>query len=201
VTLPVATKRLLLRELELNDAAAIAARAGDRRVTRHLVQIPTPYPVTVARGWVMRRIEWWRAGRGVTLAIARRDHPGELLGTISLRAFPRDRTSHRLLRCGAPGVRRAFDRRAELGYWLAANEWGRGLVTEAGFAVIALGFTELALTRIYAQVLGGNHASCRVLDKLGFVLEGVKRQHMRKVRQLHDVLLYGLLREEWANRI
>ena len=51
-----------------------------------------------------------------------------------------------------------------------------------------------------AQVLAGNRASLAVLDKLGMVNEGVKRQHVNKARRLHDVVLYGLLREEWSRR-
>ena len=38
------------------------------------------------------------------------------------------------------------------------------------------------------------------LDKLGMVNEGVKRQHIHKARRLHDVVLYGLLRDEWSRR-
>ena len=171
--------RLLLRELQDDDAAAIAAGAGDRRVARYLIQVPSPYPVTLARRWLIARIEWWEQGRGVTFAIARRTHPHLLLGTVSLRRYARDL-------------------RAELGYWLAASAWGSGIATEACAAAVEFGFRELSLARIYAQVLAGNRASQRVLDKLGMVTEGVKRQHVKKGEQLCDVVMYGLLRDEWS---
>ena len=61
-------------------------------------------------------------------------------------------------------------------------------------------FRELALARVYAQVIAGNRASLAVLDKLGMVNEGVKRQHVSKARRLHDVVIYGLLRDEWSRR-
>ena len=51
-----------------------------------------------------------------------------------------------------------------------------------------------------AQVLAGNDASCRVLDKLGMVNEGVRRRHIRKGKKLHDIVMFGLLREEWNRR-
>jgi [ribosomal protein S5]-alanine N-acetyltransferase len=172
-------ERLALRPLRDDDAAAVAAGAGDRRVARFLIQVPSPYPIALARRWVRGRIEWWELGRGVTLAIAHRDAPDDLLGTVSLRRFARDR-------------------RAELGYWLAASAWGRGFATEAAQALVDFGFRECGLARIYAQVLAGNHASMRVLEKLGMVNEGVKRQHVRKGRKLHDVVIYGLLRDEWS---
>jgi RimJ/RimL family protein N-acetyltransferase len=175
------TERLVLRELRPDDARAIAERAGDRRVARYLIAVPTPYPVTLASRWIASRIAWWQQGRGVTLAVALRGADAELLGTVSLRRFARDR-------------------RAELGYWLGADAWGRGYATEAAGALVGFGFSELGLARIYAHVLEGNDASCRVLDKLGMVNEGIRRQHVRKGRRLVDVVLYGMLRDEWRER-
>jgi RimJ/RimL family protein N-acetyltransferase len=177
----LATERLVLRELRPGDAAAVAAGAGDRRVAAFLIQVPSPYPIALARRWVVHRIEWWDQGRGVTLAVTLRDAPDMLLGTVSLRRYARDR-------------------RAELGYWLAQPAWGHGFATEAARAVIDFGFSGLGLARIYAQVIADNRASLRVLDKLGMVNEGVKRQHVHKARRLHDVVLYGLLRDEWSRR-
>jgi ribosomal-protein-alanine N-acetyltransferase len=175
------TERLVLRELRASDAIAVAAGAGDRRVAQYLIAVPSPYPIALARRWVMHRIEWWKQGRGVTFGVTHADEPEPLLGTISLRRYARDR-------------------RAELGYWLAAPVWGHGFATEAAHAVVGFGFRQLGLARIYAQVLAGNRASLAVLDKLGMVNEGVKRQHVHKGRRLHDVVLYGLLRDEWLSR-
>jgi RimJ/RimL family protein N-acetyltransferase len=175
------SERLVLRELRSADAAAVASGAGDRRVARYLIQVPSPYPLALARRWVVHRMEWWDLGRGVTFAVTLAGDPDELLGTVSLRRYARDR-------------------RAELGYWLAAPMWGQGLATEAARAVVDFGFRELGLARVYAQVLAGNRASRAVLDKLGMLNEGVKRQHINKARRLHDVVLYGVLRDEWLRR-
>lgn len=172
------TKRLVLRELTLDDARAVATRAGDRRVAKYLIAVPSPYPMTLATRWIAARIAWWAQGRGITLAIARREAPRELLGSVSLRRFVRDR-------------------RAELGYWLGADAWGDGVATEAAGALVDFGFAELGLSRIYAHVLEGNVASCRVLEKLGMINEGIRRQHVRKGKKLLDVVLFGMLRDEW----
>jgi ribosomal-protein-alanine N-acetyltransferase len=177
----LATPRLVLRELRLTDAASVAAGAGDRRVAQHLIQVPSPYPIALARRWVIHRIGWWELGRGVTFAITLADEPDMLLGTVSLRHYARDR-------------------RAELGYWLAAPAWGHGFATEAARAAVDFGFRDLGLARVYAQVIADNRASLGVLDKLGMVNEGVKRQHVSKARRLHDVAIYGLLRDEWSRR-
>ena len=109
----LATEHLLLRELRADDARAIAMRAGDRQVARYLIAVPTPYPVALAARWIAGRRRWWPQGRGVTLAITRRDEPDELLGSVSLRRFARDR-------------------RAELGYWLGADAWGQRLRDRGG---------------------------------------------------------------------
>ena len=178
----ITTDRLVLRDLRLEDARAVATRAGDRRVARFLIQVPSPYPVSLAARWIAGRIDWWTLGRGITLAIALAKAPDDLLGTVSLRKFARDR-------------------RAELGYWLGADAWGRGYATEATDAIVNFGFRELSLERIYAQVLAGNAASCRVLDKLGMIDEGVRRRHVRKGKKLVDVHMYGLLRDEWRDRV
>lgn len=175
------TERLVLRELHPTDAASIAERAGDRQVARFLIAVPSPYPVSLAARWITARIAWWPQARGITLAIATREAPSILLGTVSLRRFHRDR-------------------RAELGYWLGADAWGSGFATEAADAMIDFGFGELGLERIYAQVLEGNDASCRVLDKLGMVSEGIRRRHIRKGKRLCDVSMFGLLRDEWLDR-
>ena len=177
----LSTERLVLRELTLDDARAVADRAGDKRVARYLIAVPSPYPVSLASRWIVARRAWWPQGRGVTLAVARRASPSELIGTVSLRRFVRDR-------------------RAELGYWLGADAWGQGIATEAAAALVDLGFTELGLARIYAHVLEGNAASCRVLEKLGMINEGIRRRHVRKGRKLVDVSLWGLLVDEWRER-
>ncbi len=177
----LATKRLVLRELCLDDAPAISTQAGDKRVAKYLIAVPTPYPVNLARRWIDARLSWWQHGRGLTLAITRKGVPRDLIGTVSLRRFPRDR-------------------RAELGYWLGIDAWGHGYATEAADALVEHGFAQLRLSRIYAQVLEGNEASCRVLEKLGMMNEGIRRRHVRKGKKLCDVSLYGVLRHEWFER-
>src|ERR1043165_8803975 len=65
----LATERLVLRDLQPGDAAAVAAGAGDRRVAAYLIDVPSPYPIALARRWVAHRIDWWTESRGVTFAV------------------------------------------------------------------------------------------------------------------------------------
>lgn len=72
---------------------------------------------------------------------------------------------------------------AELAYDLAPEYWGRRIVQAAAEALCVWGFTELNLNRIQASVLETNHASCKVLERLGFEREGYLRA-FRVVRGL-----------------
>lgn len=59
----------------------------------------------------------------------------------------------------------------ELGYAIVAERWGRGLATELGEAAVAIGFRDLDLEEVVAFTLPHNHASRRVMEKLGFAYE------------------------------
>lgn len=88
-------------------------------------------------------------------------------------------------------------RMAELGFDLAKTYWGRGLITEAAGVVVRFGFDQMNLNRIVAEVHGNNAASIRVMEKLGFMLEGVLRDDGYENGQFYDQRLYGLLRREY----
>lgn len=92
----------------------------------------------------------------------------------------------------------AASRRAELGYSLAPAHWGRGLMHEALGALLRHGFETLQLHRVEADVDPRNHASARVLERLGFVREGLARERWIVAGELSDSALYGLLHRDWA---
>ncbi|QJW95710.1 GNAT family N-acetyltransferase [Frigoriglobus tundricola] len=86
----------------------------------------------------------------------------------------------------------------ELGYWLAEPFWGQGLITEACHAVLAFSFAEYGPERMQARVIEGNHASARVLAKLGFRDEGTLRRSLFRRGKFDNVRMFSLLRDEWA---
>lgn len=85
---------------------------------------------------------------------------------------------------------------AELGYYIGEAHWGQGLATKAIRAIIKYGFKELELNRIYAGVFENNKTSFRVLEKNGFVLEGIKKQGVYKNNQILDEYFYALIRKQ-----
>jgi len=67
------------------------------------------------------------------------------------------------------------NRKAEVGYGLRPEHWGRGLATEAVRPIVEHGLGRLGLHRIFGMVDPRNAASIQVLEKLGFQLEGTLR--------------------------
>ena len=81
---------------------------------------------------------------------------------------------------------------AELGYWLAEDFWGKGIVTRAVIEIVTYGFNNLDITRLYARPFGSNIASQKVLEKAGFTLEARFEKTIIKNHQLHDELYYAI---------
>ena len=84
----------------------------------------------------------------------------------------------------------------ELGYMLLTDYWSQGIMTEAAKIICTEAFDKLDIARITSMVYSGNTASRRVLEKSGFVLEGLQSKAAYKNGRLHDVFLYGKLKEE-----
>lgn len=89
--------------------------------------------------------------------------------------------------------------RATIGYSLHPAHWNKGYSTEALKAVVTYGFESLNINRIEAEVMPGNAASNRVLEKLGFSIEGLLRQWMHWNNQHYDMLMYALLAADWRS--
>ena len=88
-----------------------------------------------------------------------------------------------------------FWRTAELGYYLARSWWGHGLATRAVRQACDLAFQSTDLLRVFALTISSNPASCRVVEKAGFHLEGTLRQSAVKNGQVQDIKLYAKLRQ------
>ena len=89
--------------------------------------------------------------------------------------------------------------KAELGYWLARSQWGKGVMTEAVTLFLQFAFDILKLVRLHAHVLGPNVGSQKVLKKCGFVLEGTLRKSEFRRRRWHDNLCFAMLAGEYKS--
>jgi RimJ/RimL family protein N-acetyltransferase/catechol 2,3-dioxygenase-like lactoylglutathione lyase family enzyme len=89
---------------------------------------------------------------------------------------------------------------AGLGYILAPNERGQGLVSEAVEAMLAHGFKTLKLHRVYLDIDPQNTRSIAVAERAGFRREGTFRQAFFRDGEYLDSIFYAMLYEEWLQR-
>lgn len=82
----------------------------------------------------------------------------------------------------------------EIGYLLMTDYWSRGIMTEAVRQICAVAFSELDIVRITGLVYAPNTASIRVLEKNGFVCEGIQRNAVYKDDKIYDLCLFGKLK-------
>jgi ribosomal-protein-alanine N-acetyltransferase len=171
----VETPRLILRKPVREDAEAIFARyASDPEVTR-LLAWPRHKSVRATRAFIeFSDAEWARWPAGPYLVELRQD--GSLLGSTGLAFESSDR--------------------ATTGYVFAKDAWGKGYATESLRSVVDIA-RHVSVLRLYALCHTENPASWRVLEKCGFVREGVLPQHSKfpnlSQQELCDVLCYALI--------
>lgn len=173
------TERLVLRPLTPKDAPNLARLAGRREIADTTISIPHPYSEQQARQWLAGNVELCAKGKVVVFGVQLKGD-AKLVGSAGLRDI------------------KAEHAQAELGFWIAIECWGKGYATEAARAVLAFGFEQLGLNRIYAHYMVRNPASGRVLAKLGMQRKGLLRQRVRKWGLFEDVVPLAILREEWT---
>jgi ribosomal-protein-alanine N-acetyltransferase len=173
------TARLRLRTLRLDDAADQQAFAGEPEVAGPGMWDPLPTLEENQRD-LMEALESQARGETAEWGIEHQSE-GRLIG-----------------RCGFLRFRPAH-RNAELGYALSRSYWRQGYMSEAVAAVLAFGFDRLDLQRVEANCLADNTASCRLLEKAGFALEGTARQAYVQDGISKDLRRYAVLRHEFTS--
>ena len=165
-----------VRSFRETDAGELARHANNRKVWLQLRdQFPHPYTIDDARNFI---------------ALARSGHP-ETMFAITVRDVA----------VGGIGAKLRDDVErcsAEVGYWLGEPYWGRGIMTRALAGFTRFAFTAYDLERLYAVPYASNAASCRVLQKAGYRLEGRMRRSAIKDGKVRDKFLYAILRGDRA---
>jgi len=173
------TERLILRELTADDWRATYAYQTDPRYLRFYDR--DGITERQVQAFIYMLILWQgeqprsKAQLAITLA-----DTGELIGNVGLRR------------------QAAGDPLADLGYELDPDHWGYGYATEAARAMVDWGFGEWGLHRIHAHCIAENEASARVLLRAGLRKEARLRQHQWFKGRFWDVVLFGMMRDEWT---
>jgi len=177
------TERLVLRPFEPSDAPAVHAACQEPDIPRW-TSVPSPYGVADAEHFVGTIApDGWRDNTTYNFAVVTRAD-GSLVGAMGL---------VRLGRLHTP------ERQAELGYWTATEQRGRGYTVEAGRAVLRWAFRELGVERLEWHAEAGNEGSRAVARRLGFHMEGTLRAHLVRGGTRRDVWIGSLLPSDLAD--
>ena len=176
--LPLETERLILREYRESDTADVHEYAKDPEVVRHMPWGPNTevdsrefHKRIAAEQAADPRVSW-------ELAIELKAE-GRVIGGCGVR------------------IQNAENREADMGYVLNRAYWGQGIITEAARAMLAFGFNQLGMHRIWATCHPDNIGSIRVLEKIGMRREGYLRENIWIRDRWRDSLLYAILDDEW----
>lgn len=175
------TDRLILREITMDDLAWYLAHFSREEIV-HGQGFPAPKGLKEAREELqLYFVDLFKERNGFRWGIEPKGE-SKLVGS-----------------CGYYKWLKPDGRQAEIGYDLDREYWGRGIMTEALTAIVDFGFQKMKLNRIELLAMPWNQRSLGLAGRLGFVKEGVLREHGfdEKKRPTDDVLL-SLLRSDWA---
>ncbi len=137
-------------------------------------RFPHPYTVSDAEAYIAHvAVRPTQTSFGIVVA-------GHAIGSISLML-------------GDDVARRS----AEVGYWIGRAFWSQGIMTEALKSTTQYAFDQLALARVFAVPFATTAASARVLEKAGYVREGMMRRSAVKEGVVIDQLLYAAYDDDW----
>ena len=176
-----AGRTLDLHPLCLRDARALFALvdANRDRLRRWLPWPDANLTVQDSRAYILRVRAQARLGTALPFGLWWK---GSLVGVAGYVWI--DPTN----RCGA------------IGYWLAREAEGHGLMTAAVSALVRYGFYTLKLNRVEIRAGIRNRRSRAIPERLGFRHEGTLRQAERLAGRYVDHAVYGMLAEEWSRR-
>jgi [ribosomal protein S5]-alanine N-acetyltransferase len=175
--LPLETERLILRDFREDDWQSVQEYASDPEVVRYMFWGPNTEQQTK---YFIRKV---LAGQ--------KEQP-----RISFDIVLINKADSRLIGAGGLYLRSAENKEGEIGYVLNRRFWNQGFVTEAARKLVAFGFKELGLHRIYATCDPANTGSFRVMEKIGMQREGYLRDHKLMKGTWRDSLLYSILEHE-----
>lgn len=164
-----------IRKWELSDAGDLAVALSNKKVQDNLRDgLPYPYTEWDGRDFISAMLS---ADENETFAFA---ITADNIAIGSIGIF-RQGNIHR--------------RTAELGYYIAEEYWGKGIMTEAVRQICEYVFSKSDIIRIFAEPFAFNIASCRVLEKAGFQYEGTLRSNALKNGKVIDMKMYSKLKE------
>lgn len=177
---PLHTERLRLTPVDLSDAGELwQVVEGSRRwLQAWLPWVPFQENRESSLRFTEASVGDWDNGRALRFCIRARAG-GQLLGVVGLEACVE------------------MHRSCDLGYWLRQEAARMGYMTEAAARCIEFGFGTLGVHRLRVAAATENHASLRVISRLGFHFEGVARHAEWCDGRWLDHAVFSILDHEW----
>ena len=170
------TSRLILREVKEEDAKDMFQYLSDYEVVKPMGLAPFE-----SINDVLEEVNWYTSiygeGTGIRWGITLKDS-GKVIGSCG---FLNMLTKHY---------------RAEVGYELSKDYWGRGIASEALEVVVKHGYQHFQLERLEALIEPTNLPSQKLVEKLGFKREGLLRHYEYTCGKFDDLYMYSLIKEE-----
>jgi len=169
------TKRLMLREIRYEDAAAVYSLRADARVGAYISRQPAK-EIKEAEDLIQKMRDAYNNKQAIGWAAVRKNSAeNEIIGA-----------------CGFNHID-FLNRRAEIGGEMAVNHWGKFLAIEAVKAIIDFGFKTLKFHTIEAKVSPQNKSAIYLLEKLGFQKEAHFRDYYFYDGNYRDLVIYSML--------
>jgi [ribosomal protein S5]-alanine N-acetyltransferase len=176
----IETSRLVLRQVTNEDANDILRYLSDEEVMKYYGLEPFK-----SINDVLEEISWYQSIQhnktGMRWGITLKEQ-GLVIGS-----------------CGFHnGVSQHF--RTEIGFELSREHWGKGIAHEAVEAIISYGYENMNVQRIEALIEPPNLASQKLVEKLGFVREGLLRSYEFTGGKFDDLYMYSLLKQDFDRK-
>jgi ribosomal-protein-alanine N-acetyltransferase len=174
-----------LRKLSVNDAQAIA-NLMNSNISKYLYEVPDPYSVQDALSFINTAHSDFESISALHLAIEYKgmselsDNYPVLVGSIGLKNID------------------LINKKADLGYWIGEEYWGRGIATECVRLIINYAFSssDLGLREVIAYVFPENNASIRVLEKNGMKKKGEVNEYHELSKRYRTSLQYIIMKRK-----
>ena len=167
---------IVLRPWSLRDAGKLAAIADNKKIADNLRDgFPFPYSIKDAKDWLSVILPENNPPRFFAISIDK-----QLVGSI-----------------GIVSKTDIYRKNFEIGYFLAEEHWGKGIMTRAIKAATSYAFKDFDILRVYAEPFSDNLASRRALEKAGFNLEATLKRYVIKNGIIKDSCIYSVLKEDF----
>ncbi|MDB4984664.1 MAG: hypothetical protein JWM20_843 [Patescibacteria group bacterium] len=174
------TQRLILRKGKRGDWKDIVEGASDLNVSKNMTTVPHPYGKSDAEWFINDSIKKWNQKKGYSFFIELKSEK-KVIGVMTIGGISETNGT------------------ATTGSWVNKKYWKKGYITEAKIAVNDFAFNMLKLRRLNSTVFTENKASNATQSKMGYKMEGMSRkaQRSKSTGKIHDINIYGLLKEDW----